>query len=179
MFGDDRLNASLRVAARALQIPPRVIDLVLVERQLRLRQLEPVRQSLHGRRCSFGDSRRELGDLRLIRGGRAERLPELVVELRDLRGLRRLLSRRPPHGLGKRQIHFLVGEPQRVGGERPLLRRRRQAHQLLRRDERALIDTERAASGAGLYGRPLIGPENPDRHHDERGDDEEEERVLL
>ena len=106
MFGDDRLDASLRVAARALQILPCVIDLVLVERQLRLRELEAIRQPLHGRRRSFGDSRRELGDLHLIGGRRADCLAELVIEVRHLRGLHRM-----PGGWANLSFNAIAGPP--------------------------------------------------------------------
>ena len=117
MLGDHLLHASLRIAAGSSEVRARVVDLVLVEGRLRLREIEAVGERLCRRRRCLRELRRELGDLRLVRGQAALRLLQLRVDLLCFGREHALLIRRLSHGLRERQIHLLVGVAQRVLGE--------------------------------------------------------------
>jgi len=114
-----------------------------------------------------------------------ERQSKLPLDLRRFRCERDGAVGRRANGLREREVHLLIGEPQRVFGEWPFFGRRRHAHELFGRRERALVDDDvaigrRATDGVRGRGPELLpGSVDTDAHGEEQGNDQDDRTVLL
>src|SRR5262249_15944156 len=139
---------------------------------------------LKRRRSRLGERRGELTDTGLIVGRVAERLLELVAQLFHFGGFRGRLIGGDLNLLSEGEVQFLVGESQRVLRVASFLGRRGQPHELLCRDERALVDDEasiqRRPSRAArlLRSRSLVRTNNADDDDRQQSEEQDDDAVL-
>ena len=133
------LEAGVVVAALPRKIQLGVFELVLVERKLRLDDLE-----LRRRRIVGGRRLRQLGDALLVRVDACSGLRDASVELRQRTSGGWLVGRRLPDGRGEGLIQFVVGEARRLPVELLLGGRLGDRCQLARGIQQAAVDGRRA-----------------------------------
>ena len=111
MLLDHRLHPSLRIAAGATEILAGVVDFVLVERELRLGEVESIGRAIAR---STGSPWRAAAvsvlHLRVVGRERAQRLLQLGFDLLGLGRERARLVRRLANRLREREIHLLIPE---------------------------------------------------------------------
>ena len=113
---DQLLDRGLAIAAHADQFLLRVFQIVLVKRELRLRDADQVLQIFLRSADGVRGGRRELRDPRLIRGRRGGCRLHARSKLLRLRGKRHGIFRRIVQRRGKRQIDGMIAQPQGLHG---------------------------------------------------------------
>ena len=135
-----RLNAPLRISSRAHQILLGILNLILVQFQLRFCNFQFVgdRQFPFAFRFQFlrGQSR----DLRFIVLQRGFRFHQVGLQFSSFRPQNRRVFRRAPQCRSKCQVHFVIRQPQRFLRQRVFIFPAGQQGQALRCSQRGLID---------------------------------------
>src|SRR6202451_888186 len=176
---DDRLDAVLRIAARAQQVPLRVIYFILLQFDLRVRDIELILQRVLLIASGLRNRRVELRDLRLRRRQPVLRLLHPRLDFLRFGAQWRRMQSRVAQCSRERDVHFMIRQPYGLFRQLPLARQRHQRSELLRNFQRCLID-DLWLSGRGLgagfrcgrirrhrrYRRPRA--ENPIRRRDQQ-----------
>ena len=168
---EQTLNRGLLVAPGADQVLAGVLEVVLIERELGLRDPDEVLQLILGAAFRLGEHRRELRDAVLVRGHASFSLLDPRGEFACLRSEGRGIFRRVLHRGGKREIDRMIGETQ--GLQRVVLLgvRDGELRELLRRLQRPHVHRVRGVSGGRAQGaHPLvvIGPVARENHRSQR-----------
>ena len=187
VFVDHRLHSSLRIATSTTEILARIVDFILIERELGLGKIEPIVKRFRvSMDCALASA--EVRSLTCVSSAAegTKRLLQLPVDLFGFRRERPRLVRRLPNSLGESKIHLLVPEAQRIFGEQPLVRRSWQTHQLLGGEQGGLIDDDRPigrrATGGARGRRGRVAPPGAVgtvADGDQRGDEDQDDTVLL
>jgi hypothetical protein len=104
-----RLDALMRIAARGGQILVFVVDFILVELELRLREVQLVLQRTALRIGSFRDIRRQAGHARFVRVQLFLQAGQPRIDLLRLRTQHRRMRLDPAQRCGERDIHLVIG----------------------------------------------------------------------
>ena len=151
---DHPLNAVLRIATRANQILLRVIDFVLIQFFLRVRDVGLIFQRIFLISGGLRDRRVQLRDLRLRGRQPVLRLLQARLNFFRFRAQRWRMQRRIAQRGGECDVHFVIGQANRFRREFLFSRQRRQRRKLLRDFQRSLIDDLRLQATDSSRFRP-------------------------